>query len=1252
MKTAIPAKPDHVTWTDDQWKAILAKDQDILVAAAAGSGKTAVLVERIIRKIVAEQDPIDVDQLLVVTFTNASAAEMRNRIGAALEAAIDERPDSAHLRKQLSLLNKASISTLHSFCLDVVRKYYYMIDIDPGFRIADETEAALIRDEVLDEIFEEEYGNPGNESFFRLVDTYSSDRSDHALQDLVLKLHDFSRSHPSPDGWLKELVRLYDVPEHASMEDLPFTELLKKDIFLQLDGAKDLLQQAYGMTKLPGGPAPRAANYLEDLSAVEGLQKAAYKSWAQLHEAMNCWSFGRAKPCKGDEYDPDLVKEADGLRKKAKGILDKLKEELFSRPPERYLQDMREMKPVLETLVSVVASFGSKFQSVKAEKGLADFSDLEHFCLGILMDQGKAGNPAPSDIALGYRNQFKEVLVDEYQDTNMVQETILRLVAADGEYDGNLFMVGDVKQSIYRFRLAEPNLFLGKYVRFSSDGEKTGLRIDLSRNFRSRAEVLDATNFIFKQVMGVNIGEIEYGTDAELIKGSGYQEDEPFPVEVAIIDQADGRPDMDNGAEGTGEEGFSRTELEQSRLEARYMSRKIREMVDRRYPIYDLKKGATRPVQYRDIVILLRSMTWAPDIMEEFKDAGIPVYANVNTGYFEATEVAIMMSLLKMIDNPDQDIPLASVMRSPIVGLNEEELAHIRLYSKRGSYYEAAKQFAKGANHPAFVSAQKRVAELFSRLDSWRAMARGGALSALIWQLYRDTGFYEFAGGLPGGKQRQANLRALYDRARQYEATSFRGLFRFLRFIERMRERGNDLGAARALGEQEDVVRIMTIHSSKGLEFPVVIAGGLGRKFNMMDINASFMFDKEYGFASKYINPEKRISYSSLPQLALRRKKRLETLAEEMRVLYVAMTRAKEKLFLVGTVKDADKEKKKWKGASSQTNWLLPDYERYKAASYLDWIGAALTRHRDGIKLADESISAPDMASIAAHSSKWRVDIIEKGVLEKGIELEEADESDWLSAVREGAAPDHYSDRKKEVFERLSWEYRHPLASKRMSKQSVTELKRIAEMFDDSSSMNLIRTSGDLLYKRPSFMQDKSLSPAERGTAMHTVMQHIPIDEMPTRISVELLLEELVQKEILTEEQAESVQGEHVVQFFESPIGQKMLKADRVRREVPFTMGIPAREIYADWDGEEEAVLVQGIIDCVIEEKDGVLLLDYKTDAIMGRYPGGFEQAKSVMERRYRTQLAYYERAIRNIWKKPVKGKVLYFFDAGKVLEL
>ncbi|MEH7128479.1 helicase-exonuclease AddAB subunit AddA [Neobacillus drentensis] len=1254
----IPPKPENVTWTDDQWKAIMARDRDILVAAAAGSGKTAVLVERIIQKILSKEAPIDVDELLVVTFTNASAAEMRHRVGEALEKAIDEDPWSRHLRKQLSLLNKASISTLHSFCMEVIRKYYYLIDVDPGFRIADDTEAQLIRDEVMDELFEEEYGKKENESFFTLVDSFTSDRSDAALMDIVRSIYDFARSNPLPDQYLQSIISMYEVSSIHNIADLTFMEALLFDIELQLGAAKELIKRGMEVTKLPGGPAPRAENFLDDLTMIDTLLLAKDDSWETLYQAMQNWSFSRAKQVKGDHYDKELTEKAQKLRDKAKKKLQDLKEELFSRRPESFLRDMAEMRPLIETLVHLVKEFSQRFEKVKREKGIVDYADLEHYCLGILTKEiSTEGEFLPSEAALAYQRHFKEVYCDEYQDTNMVQETILKLVTKKDEHNGNMFMVGDVKQSIYRFRLAEPNLFLGKYNRFKVDGDSTGLRIDLARNFRSRKEVLDATNYLFKQIMGIKVGEIEYDEAAELRAGAPYPEDEPYPVELLLINQNV----KDNGSDDTAEaetevqvpEEFDAAGLEQSQLEARVIALKIKELVASGTPVYNTKTKSNRPLMYRDTVILLRSMTWAPQIIEEFKQQGIPIYANLSTGYFNATEVAIMISLLRVIDNPFQDIPLAAVLRSPIVGLNEEELSKIRIHQKRGSFWEAVSAFCRSKEAQNTAVFYEKIRRFNDLLTEWRSMARQGSLAELIWQLYRDTQFYDFVGGLPGGKQRQANLRALYDRARQYEQTSFRGLFRFLRFIERMIERGDDLGAARALGEQEDVVRIMTIHSSKGLEFPVVFMAGMARTFNMADVRKPYMLDKEYGFASKYVNAEKRISYPSLPQIAFKRKKKMEMLAEEMRVLYVGMTRAKEKLYLTATLKDSLKKFDQWNDVVSNTEWLLKDYERAAVTSYIDWIGPALVRHHDASELrlgGTGNVLVPE--EISNHSSLWKVsqisaDEIKKKEIDAGMK-----EDQFLELVQKGEYIPTTSPFLDEIKTRLDWEYSFPNAAVHRSKQSVSEMKRQREIADEQSGTDLVKHFKKSIVKRPKFMQEKQLSPAERGSAMHMVMQHVDLTKSVSQDSLQEQVTWMLTNELLTPEQAEIIDTHLIVQFFQSELGNRYFNAKSINREVPFTLSMAAQDVYPAWENEEESVFVQGIIDCVFEDEKGLVLVDYKSDRISDRYKGGFEQAKTILEDRYKLQINLYTRAIEQIWKKKVTERYLFFFDGAHILKV
>ncbi|SEF49405.1 helicase-exonuclease AddAB subunit AddA [Paenibacillus sp. UNC499MF] len=1230
MTTTPRTKPPGSTWTDEQWDAIALRGQNMLVAAAAGSGKTAVLVERIIRRISDEAAPLDVDRLLVATFTKAAAAEMKQRIREALEKELTAHPDSQHLKRQLALMGRASVTTLHSFCLEVIRRHYSLIRLDPGFRIANETEAELMRHDQLEEMMEQYYGESGEDSpFWRLVDTFGGERSDVPLHLLIQKLYDESRSHPWPEHWLREMANMFGPKNYelitgsdASGEDertaalaevsegyaeaaaavdaaansatagtteqaASATEVepvqhpaaerthpddpggrettermaaeraetsaalesegltqelvpeaaatgaassagiegsesegaesalaadnkvnagrsenegegagasaefwlkgLTDDVRLELQGTAELLKQALEITAQPGGPLPYATAVQDDLTMVEGLADIAGNyPWEILFRAFQSVSFGKLKPCKKDEVDPQLQEQVKQLRSRAKERITSLQEELFGRPPEKFLEETREMAPVIHALVDLVIDFGGRYSKAKAAKGLVDFADLEHFCLRILRAEESAPDHlVPSRAALEYREQFAEVLLDEYQDTNRVQEAIVELIAEP--LPGNRFMVGDVKQSIYRFRLAEPGLFLEKYKSFTGDGRGPGRRIDLARNFRSRAEVVDAVNFIFRQIMNEGVGDIAYDERAELVNGASYPaaEGQNLSVEMMLIDRAAAAQasagDETDGEEAAGEipaeeqEGepggiLEGQELETAQMEARAIARKIRAMLEPQdgqpYLVYDKRSGSMRPATYRDLVILLRAtQQWSPIFIEELRQLGIPAYADLNTGYFTATEVEVMLSLLKVIDNPYQDVPLAGVLRSPIVGLTADELASLRISGKNIPFYEAVRAYAQGSRPPGNADGgnglgdaaewkpdeelRGKIADFLRRLEEWRSEARQGALARLIWKVYGDTGYFDFVGAMPGGQQRQANLRALYDRARQYENTSLRGLFRFLRFIERMKDTGGDLGTARALGEQEDVVRIMSIHKSKGLEFPVVFVAGLGKMFNQRDLLDPFLIHKELGFGPRFVDTELRVGYPTLPQLAIRRRMRIETLAEELRVLYVALTRAREKLFLLGTVRSLDKQLQGWGRHLEKNGWALPDDEVARARSYMDWLGPALMRHKDASLWREKAgLLEHNPPALAADGSKWSFEVIAP---EELAAMGKADESVTIQADRMEAlkhlnkVPTFTGEWDVALAKSLSWTYPFAQATAYFSKTSVSELKRQAD---------------------------------------------------------------------------------------------------------------------------------------------------------------------------------------------------------------
>lgn len=1238
MAQTIPIKPADVTWTDDQWKAIYASGQDTLVSAAAGSGKTAVLINRMIEKVIATENPINVDELLVVTFTNASAAEMRHRMSEALEKAIAENPTSNHLRRQLSLVNKAQISTLHSFCLAIVKQYAYLLDIDPGFRIANEAEIALLRDDVLTDVLEDAYDAEDEaqvQAIYRLVDSFTSDRDDQAIETLISKLYDTSRVHAEPQKWLWSLPQVYELAEDVTIDDLELSQYVKLTVRHSLEEAFVLISEMRAITLQPDGPAPYAETAEVDFAMIqEGIRISQNGTWQELFEffAMVKWSTLK-RVSKDALVDVELQELAKKKREAAKKIMNKIKETYFVRTPARLLEEIRLMAPIIATLVDLTATFSEQFRLAKLERGIIDFSDLEHYALQILTVEID-GELQPSPVALDMKKRFKEVLVDEYQDTNMLQETILQLVKTGEERDGNLFMVGDVKQSIYRFRLAEPKLFMRKYSDFLEMPDVTGMRIDLNANFRSRKEVLNATNYVFAQIMGERVGEILYDDNASLKPAAPYDEKE-IPVELVVMHP----PQDEEATEELEEMGNEATteleELKKSQYEARFIIDRIRLMMEDGTTVYDTKTKSERPLKYSDIVILMRSMTWSTDLVEEFKLAGIPLYAESSKGYFDALEVMIMLNVLKVVDNPYQDIPLASVLRAPFVGLTENELAKIRLADQKVPFYDALRQFIRSEGHGVQSTTFEKLQRFMLAFENWRDLARRGSLSDLIWRIYLDTHYYEMVGAMPNGKQRQANLRILHDRALMYEKTAFRGLFRFLRFIDRMRTRGDDLGTAKSIGEKDDVVRLVTIHSSKGLEYPVVFVAGMGRPFNKMDFHQPYLFDQDFGLAVKAIDPENRITYTSLPFLALKEKKELEMRAEEMRVLYVAMTRAKERLILVGSVKNWEKTRDNWQDAQSlPIDAPLQEYLRARANSYLDWVGPAVARHADFTTVATTSYKALE------DHSRWSVQAINTSHYSYEIHAMDEEVQQWLTMPEDEALLD-------EITSRFQAQYAYQRSTKKRSKTSVSEIKRLENLQRQAEPEFYFATpakqKATSIAPRPAFLQEQQLTGAEIGTAVHTVMQHVPQYGFVEIQDVKDFVEDLVARQLLTEAEGKMVPLAKIYHFFETEIGQRFKKAKQIRREMPFTIS------RVDEDGD--AQIVQGIIDCLFEDEYGDwVLLDYKTDRILPHFAQEPALTKEIRNR-YAVQLRVYSEAIESILHINVSDKVLYLFDNEQAVQ-
>ncbi|HOQ37859.1 MAG TPA: helicase-exonuclease AddAB subunit AddA [Acetivibrio sp.] len=1246
-------------WTNEQLEAINGEEKNLLVAAAAGAGKTAVLVERIIRKITDEENPVDIDRLLVVTFTNAAATEMRERISQAITERLEKNPGSANIQRQLALLGKACITTIHSFCLEVIRSNFQQINIDPGFRIADETESRLMKLEALNEVFEEQYENE-NADFYELLECYGDNRDDKTLQDMVLNLYDFIQSSPWPEKWLEKMTESMNIPDGADFGKTFWGSVLLTSVKIELEGLKEMVSRALEILNNASGLDKYRAIYIEDLANIEALLKLLNEDseaqWDRIFKALQGIEFARLPSC-GKGVDKDKQEIVKGIRDDVKQRIKKLREKVVTSASGELIDDLKALYPKMKCFANLVEQLTEKYAKKKSRKSVVDFNDLEHFCLEILTENKEDGSILPSKTAISYRERFAEILVDEYQDSNLVQETIINMISQGDAQCPGVFMVGDVKQSIYRFRQARPELFLEKYNTYSPDMGQPCRKILLFKNFRSRREIIDAVNFLFKQIMSVGVGELDY-TDIEALNyGAVFDEIDKEDITVGgeaelHLIQTDHEDDTsaresegDDGQQDEGEREEDEEMLDNVQCEARLVGRRILELMEpdekgRYFCVFDKAKEEYRRVEYRDIVILLRTTrNWAEVFSDELSMMGIPVFADTGTGFFKTVEVQVVLSLLQIIDNPLQDIPLLSVLRSPIVGFTTDELAELRLADRKALLFDALKKLAESGQGE---TAQKASAFLV-KLQGWREMSLYMSTDRLLWQLYNDTGYYSMVGAMPAGEQRQANLRMLFERARQFEETSYKGLFNFINFIDKLKSSRGDMGSAKILSENENVVRIMSIHKSKGLEFPVVIVAGCGKKFNLQDMNKSILLHHDLGFGPDVVDHKLRLSWPSVAKQAIREKIKAETLSEEMRILYVALTRAREKLIITGAVKDARKAVEKWLDCANVQENRLSAYDILNGANYLDWIGPAVLRHKNcsGLRECLENVNFGGM--LIDDPSVWSIKLWNKSDVQSGKISEEQEESEferWLDSLETEEEPSKLAE---EIARRLSWNYPYANASKVPAKVSVTELKKRYNEIVSEDTMQFPDFI-PVLEKKPMFLQEKKgLSYTEKGTILHFVMQHLDYG----REDIEAQIEEMVAKDLLTPQQAQSVDVARIRRFLNSPLGKRMLASKSINREVPFNIEIPCHEIYMDMGDEAcrgETLLLQGVIDCYFEEPDGIVLIDYKTDYVS---PGNVE----TIRERYKVQILYYARALEMLTGEKVKEKYIYLFWNGEVLE-
>lgn len=1271
-------------WTKEQEQAINEKDSNILVAAAAGSGKTAVLVERIIHKIIDEK--IDIDQLLVVTFTNAAASEMRERVLDAIYKKLDENPEEQNLQRQITLLNKASICTIDSFCLEIVRNYFYELDnVSPNFRIGDTTEIELLKQEVIEEIFEKKYEEE-NEDFIKLINTYTSYKDDTPLKDLTLKIYSYIQSNPFPQKWLREKIEMFNIIDDSNIDNIAKQNLEnqkneknKKDEKIENGGEKkeehdDFSNTMWGkelLKELEEELIDDITTLIEveeslsydtelekfkqtirsDIDMLQTLKNNLY-NWDKAYEISQNISF-ITWPRK--KVESEIKAQAKEIRDSVKDKLKKVLNKILICDSKEAQQDIQDMYSILVKLENLILEFEEEFSKRKREKNVVDFNDIEHFALKILLKEVD-GKIEPTEVAKKYKEKYKEIAIDEYQDSNLVQEYILNSVSKQD----NIFMVGDVKQSIYKFRQAMPELFLSKYETYKTIENKEkedNLKIKLFKNFRSRDNVLKFTNTIFQNIMSNVLGDIEYNEEEYLNLGADYPSiEQNLKTEISIINLKDDESETENAflegfSEEEDEEGEDKEKeiveerIEDIELEARFVANKIKTLIDSKYQVWDRKKNEYRDIEYKDIVVLLRSTaTAAPVYEQELLRLELPVFSDTSQEYLDSIEIQTIMSLLKIIDNPIQDIPLVTVLRSNIGKFTDNELVQIRLADKYDNFYTCMQKSKVSVD----IKLRTKIENFFDNLNQWRKQQEYLSLDELIWKIYIDTGYYNYVGLMPNGALRQANLKMLFQRAKQYESSNFKGLYNFINFIEKLKLSSGDMGSAKLIGENDNVIRIMSIHKSKGLEFPVVFLSSTGKQFNLMDLNQNVLLHQDMGIGVKYIDYEKQIQYDTLTKVAMKNKILVETLSEEMRILYVALTRAKEKLFITGLSKDYEKESEK---LEQQVNRYSKDCDKInpilvkKYKRYLDWIMLVYKYEESKMK---------DLAELNVYNKKELLNTF------KDCDKEEIDIVELLEKQK-------VEQNKTEELEKiLNFSYENEIATTIPTKTSVTKIKQLdmQENLEPSLDSLLIKEDSTIEendevsekdtvhiqesnFSKPQFLKnedDNKLTSAQKGTLVHLCLQKLDERKDYTIELVKELINELLSKQIITTKEAEAISPYKVLAFTKSVIWQELKNAKQVEKEKPFYINIPAREIYKQ--EIEEDILVQGIIDLYyINENDELVLVDYKTDYVEnGR--------EDELVNKYTKQLELYKQALESALDRKVDKVFIYSVYLEKELEV
>ena len=1282
-----------VKWTPEQESAIIApKDssldnQTLLVAAAAGSGKTAVLVERIITRLKDMDNPLSVQELMVVTFTKAAAQEMSARIGLALAKAMESTEDAAmqeRLERQLNLLPSAHISTLHSFCQWVIRSYFYKLDINPTARIGNEAEMALLQQEVLADLLTKSY-EEGLYNIYELADFFSDDKSDAGLTAKIMSLYNYAMSLANPDGWLRKALEPYKEAMTVNPSETLWGQYMWDQHVAVIDRIRERLERMEQILLDPVGPHKWQNIYDNQLAALSMLSGA--ETWDDMGEACkHTDTFIKDRFNKlGEEVDPSLQAEFKSLGSQNKDDLKAMQAAVFTVPEATLQEQFKAQYPIIKGLVELTIAFHKAYRDMKQEQGIMDFSDLEHLCLALLVEPGTEDDPQPSDVAKELQDTFKEIMVDEYQDTNGVQETIINLISRVD----NRFYVGDVKQAIYSFRMADSSLFMEKYNTYGGT-DAVERRIDLAKNFRSHENILAATNFLFYQIMTEEAAELNY-TGAESLIPGRIVEDAPEDwvggdVELQLLDVS---KDTLSASESDEDEGDN---PENNERELDFIIQKIKEIHGAKKKVQN-PDGTFRQIEWRDFAILRRSLAgWGTRAVEAMRQAGIPAVVNERDGYFEAQEIQLLLALLSIIDNPEQDLPMAAVLHSGLVGLDANELGALRL-SGEGSLWSLMPAYAEEAQ-------DERLLAFIDHMERWRTLSRRHGVTDLLWDIYESQDYVNYVGAMPNGLVRRANVLALYDRAKGYEASGFRGLFRFLRFVESLRDSNQDMPLANVVSEADNVVRLMTIHKSKGLEFPVVFLSGVQKRFNMMDLRSELLIDKNAGLGLKGYFPDIRVSFPTMPWFYVKDVKEAALKAEEQRILYVALTRARDKLFLTGFVKGFKKSSgglntlgELIKNSASVEGRQLPTDIITQANTYLEWLIMGFARHLDGGNPLRVAIEYEGPTYFDLPDKKCRIKVeVHDGSLYGDLDYKADIDETTINKVRELKAVNAV-ELPQEIEDRFNYTYPYSDATRRTAKISVSELKRrfqereieagtidtlndpiitvdtggkrvvsdailgqaikldlrnansnaTSNVDSDATSNETVPTitvsaddlANSVFGRKPQALQSEEdvLTGAQWGTLMHEAMQWLPLAQY-TQASLTKELDGLVTKGTFTEEERNLLSDTSLYKFFSSDLGERLINAKRIERELPFSMLFEGKRVY-DTLEDGENLFLQGIIDTAFEEDGEWVLVDYKTDRV---------KSGEDLIKRYKIQMDLYKEALQRLTGMPVKACYIYSF--------